>query len=126
LAEEVADLGRSELRGVERHIELLFIHLIKLAVSPAVGPPNQWISEARAHAAQARRGFSPGMRQHIDIADLWREAVDEANDDLAGFGDPVIARDLPCPFELDDLLTRSFEPKAAMLAVQRVLPRREA
>ena len=122
LAEEVADLGRNQLRAVERHIELIFIHLIKLAISPADGPPNHWISEVRAHARQARRRFSPGMRQHIALADLWAEAIDEANDDLAGFGDPVVPRDLPCPFEFDDLVTPSFEPKAAMLAVQGNLP----
>lgn len=122
LAEEVADLGRSELRAVKRHIELVFIHLIKLAVSPADGPPSHWISEVRAHAKQTRRGFSPGMRRHLDVAELWSEAIKEANDELAGFGDPVVAQDIPCPFGLDDLLTPAFDPKAALITVQKLLP----
>jgi hypothetical protein len=119
LAEEVADLGKSQLHAVQRHIELVFVHLIKLAVSPADGPPNHWLSETRGHWRQLRRRFSPGMRQHLDLHEMWREAIQEANDALAGFGEPVVALDLPCPFTLDDLLSEDLDLVAAVDRVRR-------
>lgn len=121
LAEEVADLGRSELNAVKSHIRQLFRHLLKLAVSPAQYPSGHWLSEVGEHADCARDAFSPGMRQHIDIDALWHRAVTLANIDLAEFGEPEVPEDLPCPLSLDDALAKEFDPNAALDTVRRAI-----
>jgi hypothetical protein len=114
LAEEVADLGRSELRAVETHILQLFIHLLKLAFSPADPPRASWRGEVRQHHLLLGKAYSPGMRAKIDLDQLWRVARATASDQLADYGEPAVPGDLACPFTLDALLSEDFDVDAAV------------
>ena len=61
-----------------------------------------WRAEARLYRRQARRKFTPGMRQRIDVSSLYADAIaglPETIDGLAGL--PVPAE---CPVTLDELL----------------------
>ena len=121
LAEEVADLGRSELRACESHLLQALIHLVKLAASANASSEGHWTSEAEIQMEQGQKAFSPGMRQHIDPETLWRKAVKLANRQLADFGDPGVPTDLPCPFTLDDLLAPEFEPADARGRIEQAI-----
>ena len=120
LAEEVADLGKSELRAVEAHLLQLFIHLLKAAFSPADAPKASWRGEIRQHQLLLRKAFCPGMRAKIDLIDLWATAVATANDQLAEWGEPTLRPDLACPFELDHLTAADFDIDGA---ISRLSPR---
>lgn len=121
LAEEVADLGRSELRACEGHLLQGLIHLIKLAANTSDQPQSHWHGEVEVHFFQAGRAFSPGMRQYIDLEWLWQKAVKIANKQLGDYSDPHMPRDLPCPFTLDDLLAPDFEPTEARGRIEQAI-----
>ena len=113
LAEEVADLGRSELRAVGSHLKQMLMHQIKIAYSPADAPRSGWLAEARLHHGEAIAALSPSMTPRIELARFWANARAAANDALAGFGDPAIPEDIACPFTLDELLSDDFDVRAA-------------
>ena len=75
LAEEVEDLGRSQLNKVRSLLRLILLHLIKLALEPDGPADRHWRSEILAFADDARDAYSPGMRQLLDLQELWRKAV---------------------------------------------------
>ena len=113
LAEEVADLGRSELRAVSSHLKQMMLHLLKIAYSPADAPQAGWLAEARLHHDEAVSAFSPSMKPRLNLQRIWTNARTAANDALAGFGDPAIPADLRCPFTLDELLSEDFDVRDA-------------
>jgi hypothetical protein len=121
LAEEVADLGRSELRACESHLLQALIHLAKLAASTSEQPQGHWEAEVDGQLVHARKAFSPGMRQHIDLALLWQSAVRIANRQLADYAEDPVPKDLSCPFTLHDLLAPDFEPADARLQIERAI-----
>ena len=45
LAEEIEDLGKSELRGATSLIRNIFVHLIKAASDPSAGAVGHWRTE---------------------------------------------------------------------------------
>jgi hypothetical protein len=114
LAEEVADLGRSELRAVEAHLLQLFIHLLKAAFSPADAPKAGWRGEIRQHQLLLRKAFSPSMGTKIDLSELWAVARDTARDQMAQYGEAPIPDDVACPFELDALVASDFDVDRAI------------
>jgi hypothetical protein len=121
LAQEVEDLGRAELRATQHAIERCLEHLLKLAASPAQAPVGRWRRESRTFAKHARRAFSPGMRQHLDMAVAWQEAVKAANDDLSDYGEAPVDAQTACPFALDALLAENFDVDAAVSRVRQPL-----
>jgi hypothetical protein len=114
LAEEVADLGKSELRAVTSHLESLLVHLLKAAYSPANQPRSGWLNEADAHQDLARQAFWPSMHDKIDLNRLWRRALRQTNRELADYGEAEVPENTPCPFTLDELLTEDFDVDAAV------------
>ena len=103
VAEEIEDVGRSELRGTRNNLRLLILHLLKLRGWPASRAANHWRSEIIAFQAEAAEDFAPSMRQNLDIAALYRIALRQVQQDRQGGKSP---RALPteCPFTLDQLL----------------------
>jgi hypothetical protein len=114
LAEEVADLGNSELRAVKSHLESLLVHLLKAAFSPADQPRSGWLNETDMHQDQAREAFSPSMHDKIDLDRYWQRAIRQTNRDLADYGEEEIPREIACPFTLDALLAEDFDVEAAV------------
>ena len=120
LAEEVADLGKSELRAVTGHLDQLLIHLLKAAYSPAEVPKHGWLNEADLHHREMLKAFSPSMRQKIGLASSWRTAVRQTNRELAAYGEAQLPPDTPCPFTLDDLLSANFDIDGAIARLSAV------
>ena len=114
LAEEVADLGKSELRAVTSHLDQVLIHLLKAAHSPADQPRTGWLNEADLHHREMLKAFSPSMRQKIDLAGSWQAAVRITNRELNDYGEPPLATETRCPFTLDELLAEDFDVEAAL------------
>jgi len=77
VAEEIESVGRSELAAVESRIRLVFVHLMKLALEPDADAARHWRGEIAAFHYEARRRFSPSMRQPLDLDELWRSAREQ-------------------------------------------------
>ncbi|WP_187829975.1 DUF29 domain-containing protein [Siccirubricoccus phaeus] len=73
--EEVEDVGRSQLAGVESFLVMALLHALKVAAWPEHSAVQHWESEIINFLAQAQIRFEPGMRQHIDGAALYRRAL---------------------------------------------------
>ncbi|MBC7799586.1 MAG: DUF29 domain-containing protein [Gemmatimonadaceae bacterium] len=100
--EELETVGRSELKAVESLLIQAFVHLIKLQANPDSIDADHWADETDTFLANAKRAFTPSMRQRIDLDDLFADASGRVRRRLAS--PPV--RPLPetCPYTLDDLL----------------------
>jgi hypothetical protein len=103
--EEVRDVGLSELRQCRSLLRQAMVHLLKLHVRPGDPAAQHWLVEAAAFLDDARDRYAPSMRQRIDLAQLYDDAL--ARVALLADSDPVhAAASLPaaCPFTLDDLV----------------------
>jgi hypothetical protein len=121
LAEEVAALGRTELRACESHLLQALISLVHLAARTNVQFRGHLVAEADMQLEQGQKAFSPGMRPHIDVAHLWHWAIRIANRQLSDYSETLLPSDLPCPFTLDDLLAPDFEPADARARIERAI-----
>ena len=102
VAEEIESLGRSERRACELHLVLALLHDLKAEAWPLSREVPHWRAEARGHRADARRAYTPGMRQRIDLAGLYREAIDRLPETIDG--QPPLPVPEACPVTLDELL----------------------
>ncbi len=101
--EEVEDFGLSELRGCRSLLRHALVHLLKLHAWPASEATARWRGELAGVLTDARDSFTPSMRQRIDVAELYADALYAAR---AGTDASGAARKMPdsCPFQLDDLI----------------------
>jgi hypothetical protein len=104
IVEEIESVGRSELRSVESHLIQALLHDLKAEAWPLASYVPHWRAEARGQRADARRAFAPSMRQKIDVADLYRDALARLPDSIDGLAPLPV--DIVCPFStIDELLT---------------------
>jgi hypothetical protein len=102
VAEEIESVGRSQHQAVESLLTQALLHRLKFEGWPSSSVVPGWQAEARLFRRQARKRFTESMRQYIDIADLY-------NDALAGLPDVIDGQPpqpVPtiCPVTLDELL----------------------
>jgi hypothetical protein len=121
LAEEVEDMGRAELNKVASLLTQVLAHLLAIALEPAAPARAHWVGEILAFQADARRAFSPGMRQRLDVADMWHDAARQVVAELVESGRPRIAAPPSCPLSLDTLLAHEFDHEAALAAIAAAL-----
>lgn len=76
IAEEIEDVGRSQLHAVESLLFQALVHVLKAQAWPQSVSAPGWRADARGFRAQARRRFVPSMRQWIDIAGLYADALE--------------------------------------------------
>ena len=102
IAEEIESVGSEQRHAVESLLLLALIHMLKAEAWPLALDVPHWQAEARVFRAQARRRFVPSMRQRIDIAGIYADALrglPETMDGLAPLSVPTV-----CPVTLDELL----------------------
>ena len=103
VAEEIEDMGRSEINGVRSHIRNIMIHIVKAASDPDARSLPRWAAEARAFHRDLNDRITPAMRARLDLPGLWRQAVKAASADLADYGQsPPPGVPIDCPFEPGD------------------------
>jgi hypothetical protein len=85
IAEEIEDVGRSELHAVESLLVQALRHMLKAEAWPQSRDAPSWRADAIDFRQQARRRFAPSMRPKIDVAGLYvdaRRALPAAMDGL--------------------------------------------
>jgi hypothetical protein len=101
IAEEIEDVGRSELRSCRSLLRQALRHMLKAEAWPLSRDAPSWRADAIDFRRQARDAFTPSMRQRIDITDLYREALQALPETVDGHAPLPIQTDIPT---LDELL----------------------
>ncbi|HEY0833199.1 MAG TPA: DUF29 domain-containing protein [Azospirillum sp.] len=114
LAEEIESVGKSDFRGLAKHLGRVIEHLLKLEFSPAEPPRSGWrrsVRNARDELDLILKD-SPSLKARLGDAVewAWRKGLGEATDGLEADG--LTERDLPadCPYTADQLLDPGWWP----------------
>ena len=110
VAEEIEDVGKSELHRVESFLRLILVHLLKAASAPQARSQRKWRNEVLAFRADLLKELTPAMRGNIDLDHQWRLARLKAEGELSEHGDELLA-DLPdaSPYSLAELAAHGFD-----------------
>jgi hypothetical protein len=102
IAEEIEDVGSNRLHAVESLLVQALRHMLKADAWPMSRDAPNWRADSIDFRRQARRRFVPSMRQKIDLANLYADALAA----LPGTVDDQPPLPLPevCPATLDELL----------------------
>ena len=103
IIEEIESVGRSEFNAVRSVIVQALLHDFKCIAWPSSRHVPHWQAEGRGFRRDARRGYTPSMRQRIDLAELYADALDrlpETND-----GQQPLPFPAACPLTLAELLS---------------------
>lgn len=113
VAEEIEDLGRSELRACESLVRTILVHLAKLTLARAAEPKAHWRAEVTTFRAELEGRSTATIRNSLtnSLPDLWRQAARIAKARLAA-EEPGTSPDLPTdmPFTLDQILDPDWWP----------------
>jgi Domain of unknown function DUF29 len=102
IAGEIEAAGSEQRHAVESLLVQALIHRLKAAAWPLSLAVPQWEAEARVFLDDARRRFVPSMRQRLDLAGLYRQALRGLPVTLDG--QPPLSVPEVCPVTLDELL----------------------
>jgi hypothetical protein len=101
IAEEIEDVGRSELRSCRSLLRQALRHMLKAEAWPLSRDAPSWRADAIDFRRQARDAFTPSMRQKIDIAQLYADALAAMPEAMDGVPPMPIQTEVPT---LDELL----------------------
>jgi hypothetical protein len=102
IIEEVEAVGRSEVTALRSLLVQALLHDLKVHAWPEASYIPHWRAEARGFRDDARDHFTPSMRQKIDLADLYRRALNRLPEAIDG--QPPLPVPEVCPVTLDELL----------------------
>lgn len=100
--EEIESVGREQLHAVESLLSQALRHMLKAEAWPLSRDASNWRADAIDFRRQARRRFAPSMRQKIDLAALYADALVAMPDKQDG--QPPLPVPATCPVTLDELL----------------------
>lgn len=103
LAEEIEDLGRSELRSCRSLLIQALRHMLKAEAWPLSRDAPTWRADAIDFRRQARDAFTPSMRQKIDVAEIYADALRAMPETIDG--QPPLPVPPTCEVTLDQLLS---------------------
>src|ERR1700728_1844945 len=75
IAEEIEDVGSNRLHAVESLLVQALRHMLKANAWPLSSDAPSWRADAIDFRRQGRRRFVPSMRQRIDVAGLYADAL---------------------------------------------------
>lgn len=101
--DEIKSVGRTELNDLCSYLRRMLVHLLKAHSWPDSPYANEWRAEQIRCQGEVKRRFGPSMRQRIDVAGLYADALEQL-EPLRH--EPVAPLPWPtdCPFILDQLL----------------------
>lgn len=102
LIEEVESVGSEQLHAVESLLLQALVHMLKAQGWPLARDVENWRADARGFRAQAANRFAPSMRQRLDLARLYRQALRAVPATMDG--QPPQPLPDACPATLDELL----------------------
>jgi hypothetical protein len=103
IIEEIESVGSEQRHAVESLLLQALIHMLKAEAWPLSRDVPHWQAEARVFRSRARRRFVPSMRQRVDLAGIYIDALRGLPDTIDGTS-PLPVPDV-CPVTLDELLS---------------------
>ena len=100
IAAEIEDVGRSELRSCRSLLRQALRHMLKAEAWPDARDAPTWRADAIDFRRQARDAFAPSMRQRIDVAGLYADALASLPETMDGVPPLPIERKVPTLVEL--------------------------
>src|SRR4051794_13690990 len=102
LAEEIADVGLSQLHAVMSHLRLALLHDLKAEAWPLSRDAEHWRAQAGLHPHRGRGRYTPSMARRIGIEERYRQT----RPGLPATVDGTLPLPLPtaCPASLEELL----------------------
>jgi len=73
--EEIESVGQSQIDAVESLLTQALLHMLKADAWPLLPYVSRWQADARLFRRQARRKYRPSMRQKIDLAGIYADAL---------------------------------------------------
>ncbi|HTB45465.1 MAG TPA: DUF29 domain-containing protein [Acetobacteraceae bacterium] len=102
IAEEIESVGSEQRHAVESLLVQALIHMLKATAWPLSLAVPHWEAEARVFRGDVTRRFVPSMRQRLDLAGLYRQALRGLPVTLDG--QPPSPVPEVCPVTPDELL----------------------
>jgi hypothetical protein len=102
IAEEIESVGRDQLHAVTSLLRQAIIHMLKAEAWPLARDAPSWRADAIDFRTQAADRFVPSMRQRLDLARIYRQAVRALPETMDG-QPPLPVLDV-CPVTLNELL----------------------
>jgi len=102
IAEEIGDVGSERLHAVESLLIQALRHMLKAEAWPRSRDAPSWRADAIDFRQQARRRFVSSMRQRIDVAGLYADAVRALPETIDGVAPLPVPT--TCPVTLEELL----------------------
>jgi hypothetical protein len=99
IAEEIETVGNSQLRAVRSLLVQALLHDLKAEAWPSSPYVPAWRAEARGFRGDAADSYTPSMRQHIDLAKLYRRALQRMPETIDG--QPPVPVPQTCPVTLE-------------------------
>jgi uncharacterized protein DUF29 len=103
IAEEIEAVGSEQLHAVQSLLRQALAHMLKAEAWPLSRDAPTWRADAVNFRQQAADRFVPSMRQKIDVARLYRQALRAMPETVDGV-QPLPVPDV-CPVTLDELLS---------------------
>jgi Domain of unknown function DUF29 len=100
--EEVESVGEEQLHAVQSLLRQALIHLLKTEAWPLSRDAPTWRADAIMFRADAADRFVPSMRQRIDLARIYRQALRALPATMDGQPPQPVSGS--CPVTLDELL----------------------
>lgn len=113
LAEEIEDLGKSELHAVESYVERVLEHLLKIEFSGLRDPVRHWKKEITAFRNRLQDRLTGSLKNRIadTLPRRYWYACQEASKTIE---DPRFETRIPvdCPYSLEQVLDESWFPES--------------
>lgn len=109
LAEEIEDLGKSELHTAQSLCEHIIEHLLKLEYSGLTDPVEHWKDEIVEWRLQLERRLSRSIVAKLDVSSRYRAALRLLRRLERDVPDLMARVPAQCPYSLDQILGSSDE-----------------
>jgi hypothetical protein len=103
VAEEIESVGRDQLHAVQSLLRQALIHMLKAEAWPLNRDAPAWQAEAIRFRADAADRYVPSMRQRINLARIYRQAMRALPEKMED--PPPLPLSETCPVTLDELLS---------------------
>ena len=104
IAEEIEDLGRSEVRSAQSLCEHVIEHLLKLEYSGLTEPAGHWRHEITEWRLQLEKTLTPTIIAKLDLPQRYRAALRLLRQEESPM--PELTRRIPhqCPYSLGQII----------------------
>ena len=102
IIEEIESVGREQLHAVESLLLQALVNMLKAEGWPHSRDTENWRADARGFRIQARRRFAASMRNRLDLAGIYADAIKALPERIDG--QPPLPIASTCSMTLDELL----------------------